>query len=126
MVRRYMEEIYRVLTPGGVGVIYFPRLIKSRKEQSWKEVQADMEKEKGHSLGYREGGFSSKVKSIAIVISMWKMEEIIFRSGFTLLEKTASWDRVGKRLIHHGQYGVAFQKPKLEEDKQVPKRVKKD
>ena len=110
-VEKYLQEIFRVLKPGGVAVIFFTRLIRSKHNQTWKEVEADMVKETNHDLGYREGGPESKVRSINLVMSMWKMEELASRSGFEILDKTASWDKVGKDRVHHGQYGIVIRRP---------------
>jgi len=112
VVKGYLKEIFRVLSEGGVAVIYFPRLIKSSPSQTWREVKKDIEKEKSHNPGYREGGPLTRVKSISIVISMWKMESICREVGFKILEGTASWSEESGGRMFHGQYGIVIQKPK--------------
>jgi len=111
-VKQYLSEIFRVLKPGGVAVLFFTRLIRSGKNQKWVDVEADMVKEREHTTGYREGGPLSKVRTINLVISMWKMEEMVKDAGFELLERTASWDDTDDGRVYHGQYGVVIQKPK--------------
>ena len=111
-VKQYLSEIFRVLKPGGVAVLFFTRLIRSGKNQKWVDVEADMVKEREHPTGYREGGPLSKVRTINLVISMWKMEEMVKDAGFELLERTASWDDTDDGRVYHGQYGVVIQKPK--------------
>ena len=76
-----------------------------------------MEKEKTIPVGYREGGPMSKVKSVSIQISMWKMQEMLEQLEFKILNHTASFDGEGEDKVFHGQYGVVFMKepivPKL-------------
>jgi SAM-dependent methyltransferase len=110
-VEKYLQEIFRVLKPGGVAVLFFTRLIRTGRNQTWEEVEADMALEKIHNPGYREGGPESKVRSINLVMSMWKMEELSSRSGFDILEKTASWDNTKKGKVFHGQYGIVLRRP---------------
>ena len=125
MVRGYLAEINRVLKPGGVAVVFFSRLMRSQRPQTWDQVSADIEREKENKLGYREGGPKSKVKSISIVISMWKMEEMVKSFGLNVMEKTASWDKEGDNKVFHGQYGIVFQKPPEVKQRRRHKRTKK-
>jgi SAM-dependent methyltransferase len=108
---KYVREIFRVLKTGGVAVLFFTRLIRSKHNQTWDEVEADMVREKDHDLGYREGGPLSKVRSINLVISMWMMEELATLAGFKVLQRTASWDDTPAGRVFHGQYGIVLRKP---------------
>jgi SAM-dependent methyltransferase len=109
-VESYLGEIYRVLQPGGIAVLFFTRLMRSGKSQTWKEVEADIEMEKA-TEGFREGGPESKVRSINLVMAMWKMDELASRFGFNILDKTASWDDTPSGRVFHGQYGIVIHKP---------------
>jgi len=124
-IENYLKEIKRVLKSGGVAALFFTRLIRSSKEQTWDEVLKDMEKEKQHSLGYREGGPESKVRTINFVLSMWKMEELVKNAGFVVLDKTASWDDSPEGKIYHGQYGIIFGNPAPGKKTNQLKRKKK-
>ena len=115
-VQKYLAEIYRVLKPGGVAVLFFTRLIRSKPKQMWTEVEVDMQKETEHIDGYREGGPLSKVRSINLVMSMWKMGLLATAAGFDIEDKTASWDDSPTRKVYHGQYGIVLSKPKPKEE----------
>jgi len=117
-VEMYLKEIHRVLKPGSVAVLFFTRLIRSGKNQTWAEVEADMKKELAHPTGYREGGPKSRVRTINLVISMRTMEELSEAAKFQILERTASWDDTPTGKIYHGQYGIVLRKP-------VPKKKAK-
>lgn len=110
-VRKYLSEIYRVLKPGGIAVIFFSRLMRPKGPQTWREVEAYMQREREHIDGYREGGPLSKVRSVNLVMSMWKMDELSTEAGFTVVERTASWDDGPVRKVYHGQYGIVLRKP---------------
>jgi ubiquinone/menaquinone biosynthesis C-methylase UbiE len=116
VTKTYLEEIYRVLKPGGVAVIYFSRMLRSAPNQVWTEVQADMEKEK-EGPGYREGGPKTRVRGINIQMSMWYMEEMVKDVGFDVLDKTGSWDTVNGRKYFFGQYGIIIRKPSASKSK---------
>ena len=111
-VKACLSEIYRVLRPGGAAVVFFSRMMRPKNYQLWKEVELDMRREEEHIDGYREGGPLSKVRSVSIVISMWKMVKLAELAGFTVLERTAEWSEGEKRRQYHGQFGVVLQKPK--------------
>ena len=119
-VEQYLKEIYRVLKPGGVAVLFFVRLLRSGKNQTWGEVEADMVKETTHPTGYREGGPKSKVKSINLVVSMYVMEQLAEAAKFKVLEKTASWSHTVAGRVYHGQYGIVLMKPKLKKAVKKP------
>ena len=122
-VNKYLWEIMRVLKEGGVAVIFFTRLIRSGNSQSWKEVQLDMEKERSHPMGYREGGPESKVRTISLVMGMQIMKDLAESVGFKFLEETASWDDTKAGRVFHGQYGIVLRKPVAEKPKAItPKK----
>jgi len=125
-VNKYLLEIMRVLKEGGVAVIFFTRLIRSGRNQSWKEVQLDMEKERSHPTGYREGGPESKVRTINLVMGMQVMKDLAASVGFNFLEEIASWDDTKAGRVFHGQYGIVLRKPVAEKPKTtLPKKDKR-
>jgi len=111
-VEKYLAEIYRVLRPGGVAVLFFTRLMRPKGPQTWKEVEIHMQKEREHIDGYREGGPLSKVRSVNLVLSMWKMSILASAAGFVIEDETASWTDGPTRKLYHGQYGIVLSKPK--------------
>lgn len=106
----YLAEMFRVMRPGGVAVVYFSRMMRSQREQVWSEVQADINLEKD-GPGYREGGPLTRVRGINIQMSMWYMEELATSEGFEVLDHTASWGSIKRRRYFFGQYGIVFRKP---------------
>lgn len=119
-LRSFLHECYRVMRDHGVGVLFFPRYIRSGKAQSVKEYEADVIAENEDRVGYREGGPNTKIRGISIVISLWKMKELLKEAGFTVIGQTASYDGKGKSKIYHGQHGLIFRKGDAE-----PKETKK-
>jgi len=111
VVESYLKEMFRVMKEGGVAVIFFTRLVRSNRVQSLKQYTADLSKEQTNKLGYREGGPLTRVNLPNFVLSLWKMQELVRKHGFKLLDTTRSQD--GKNKIY-GQHGVVFQKPKKE------------
>jgi len=108
VVDDYLKEMFRVMRPGGVAVIFFTRLCRSKKVQNMSEYVSDIKTEEQHLPGYREGGPLTRVNKTSIVISRWKMVELVKKHGFKYLLPTFSHD---KEKIY-GQHGVVFQKPK--------------
>jgi len=106
-VTSYLKEMFRVLKPGGVAVIFFTRLIWSKSEQHMPEYEADLIKEKQHPEGYREGGPLTRVNRPNLIMSRWKMEELAEKQGFKFLSPTMSQNRD----VIYGQHGVVIQKP---------------
>jgi len=111
-VEKYLSEIHRVLKPGGIAVIYFTRLIRSKTKQNESEYQADIVKENQHTDGFRYGGPLTKVRRIGMVISLWKMAELAEKAGLIIVDKTVSHDGKGKNKVIHGQHGIVLQKYK--------------
>jgi len=107
-VKAILKEMRRVMKKGGVGVIFFSRLIRSGKSQTMQQWEADMLIEKKTPPGFREGGPKSKVKSINLQMAMWFMEGLLEETGFQLIAKTVSHDMVGRNAVCHGQHGVVF------------------
>jgi hypothetical protein len=106
----YLAEINRVLKPGGVGVVFFSRMLRSAVSQTWDQVLADIEKEE-EGPGYREGGPLTRVRGVNIQMTMWKMKELVNNAGFNILDITASSHVINNRRYFFGQYGIIFRKP---------------
>jgi len=125
-VQHYLSECFRVLKPGGVGVIFFPRYIRSGKNQTVGEYEADVRLEMEDKMGYREGGESTILRGISIVVARWRMQEWVEEAGFKVLTWTASYDGKGRGKVYHGQHGIVFQKPapkKVAAPKTPPKKA---
>lgn len=110
-VRSFLQESYRVLRDGGSGVIFFPRYIRTGKAQSVKQYEGDVVAENADKIGYREGGVTTRVRGISIILSLWKMKEILTEVGFEIAGQTASYDGRGRGKVYHGQHGLIFKKP---------------
>jgi ubiquinone/menaquinone biosynthesis C-methylase UbiE len=107
----YLDEIKRVLKPQGIAVIYFTRLIRSKSPQTETEYYADIILENAETVGYRYGGPLTTVRSIAMIISMWKMVELAEASGLEVIDKTFSYDGKGKKKKIYGQHGIVLRNP---------------
>jgi ubiquinone/menaquinone biosynthesis C-methylase UbiE len=108
----YLDEIKRVLKPQGIAVIYFTRLIRSKSPQTETEYYADIILENAETVGYRYGGPLTTVRSIAMIISMWKMVELAEASGLEVIDKTFSYDGKGKKKKIYGQHGIVLRNPR--------------
>lgn len=109
VVEEYLKEMFRVMKHGGVAVLFFTRLIRSQRVQSLEQYFDDIEKENRHPTGFREGGPLTRVNRPNLVISSWKMERLVKKHGFLVVETTHSENDEGKVC---GQHGVVFMKPK--------------
>jgi ubiquinone/menaquinone biosynthesis C-methylase UbiE len=115
-IKKYLEEIYRVMKPSGIGIVFFSRMLRSDRNQPWSEVLKDIKKER-EIPGFREGGPKTKVRGINIQMAMWYMEDLAKGAGFELLSRTGSWDIINKRKYFFGQYGILFRKPSTSKSK---------
>jgi len=106
-VESYLKEMFRVMTEGAVAVIFFTRLIRSKRIQSLEEYEADIKLEEQHPTGYREGGELTRVNRANLVLSRWKMVELVLTMGFKYIAPTFSHDE--DKI--YGQHGIVFQKP---------------
>lgn len=120
VVESYLKEIYRVLRGGGVAVIFFTRLVRTKSVQTEEEYSEDIIKEKQHITGYREGGPKTLVNRANLVISLWKMASLAKTHGFAVLSTTRSHD---KDKIY-GQHGIVIQKPKTVRLKKTKKKTR--
>lgn len=121
-VEDYLREMFRVMTEGAIAVIFFTRLVRTRNAQSLVEYEEDIKLEEQHETGYREGGPLTRVNRANLVISQWKMKELVEKHGFKFIHTTYSHD---KDKIY-GQHGVVFQKPKtIPLERKVEKITKK-
>ena len=114
-----------MLKDHGVGIICFPRYIRTGKSQSVKEYEGDVIAENTDRIGYRDGGVTTKVKGISVIVSLWKMKELLSEAGFTVIGQTASYDGRGRGKVYHGQHGLIFRKGEPEPEhppveKEVP------
>jgi SAM-dependent methyltransferase len=108
-----LNEIYRVLKPGGVAVIYFTRLVRKSNAQTIAEYKADLKTEESQELGYREGGPLTKVRATGIIIALWKMIESAKEIDFQIVKKTYSHDKNDDRSVTvFGQHGLVLRKKK--------------
>ena len=120
-VTRTLKEIYRVLRPGGVSVIYYSRLVKTKKKETPAEYEADIELENKHETGFEANESLTQVFKKGITIARWKMAELVTSIGFEILEHTSSND--GGFVF--GQHGIVLKKPALVEPKKVPRLIKR-
>jgi len=109
IVESYLKEMFRVMTEGGIAVIFFTRLCRSKKIQDVIEYMSDIKIEEQHPTGYREGGSLTRVNRANLILSRWKMEELVEKNNFKFLNFTFSHD---KDKIY-GQHGIVFQKPMI-------------
>ncbi|KXH76339.1 MAG: hypothetical protein AM326_07200 [Candidatus Thorarchaeota archaeon SMTZ-45] len=122
-VQSFLSECYRVMKDHAVGVIFFPRYIRTGKAQSVKDYEGDVIAENADKKGYREGGVTTRVRGISIIVALWKMKEMLKKAGFNILGQTASYDGKGRGKVYHGQHGLIFRKgdEEPEEKAQEPK-----
>lgn len=124
VVESYLKEMYRVMTDGGIAVIFFTRLIRKNKVQNLDQYNADIVEEEGHPEGYREGGPLTRVNRANLIMSVWKMVELVKKHKFECISPTFSHD--DDKI--YGQHGIVFRKPKkikLNMKKKKPIIVKK-
>jgi len=106
----YLRDAYAVLKPGGLALIYFSRMYRSRKHETKEEWLAAIEHEEEMER-YREIS-GSTIQKINLQISMQQMVDMCECVGFEVLERTASTRRIDGILCHHGQHGVVLRKEK--------------
>jgi hypothetical protein len=109
-VRLYLHELNRVLIHGGIAVIYFSRLLRSKQDQNIEEYKQDMLLETKNEKGYNEKQ-DTKVNQINLRIAMWRMEAEVNKAGLTVVDRTAShsYDK-NKNLVIGGQHGIVLKK----------------
>jgi SAM-dependent methyltransferase len=116
-VEQVVREIYRVLTFKGVAVIYYPRLVKSKRRETIEEYNADVERELQNPLGYDVKESLTDIAKAGITIAKWKMTELAASAGFELLEHTASHDEG----FIYGQHGIVLRRPEFVKPVQTQK-----
>jgi len=109
-VKAYLKEIRKVLRPGGTAVIYFGRLCRCKRLQTQEQFQEDLRKEVEHETGYRDGGASTRVNGIRLVIAAWKMEEMAEAAGLKVESFTASHAETENGPVYFGQHGIVLRK----------------
>jgi hypothetical protein len=95
-----------------VAIIYFTRLVRSKSGQTKKEYLADISKENEHKNGYRFGGPLTKVRNVAMIVSLWKMRQLSEEIGFEVIVNLYSHDGKGEKTTIHGQHGIVLRKPR--------------
>lgn len=105
VVRRYLEECYRVMKPGGVAVLYFARMNRQKPNETKEEWE--------ESIAMEVDMYHEKVKvvnHVNLTISMEWMETEAWKVGFQILERTASTVAVNNIEYYHGQHGLVLRK----------------
>jgi len=118
-VRSFLSESYRVMKDHAVGIVFFPRFIRTGKAQSVKEYEGDVIAENADKMGFREGGVTTQVRGISIILSLWKMKELLTEAGFQILGQSASFDGKGRGKVYHGQHGLVFRKGDAEPEEKA-------
>lgn len=109
----YLKEAYRVLRPGGIAIIYFTRVLRRKKHQTWEEVLEDVQEELNRKVEYREKE-GVAVNRINLALSLWWMEEQASKIGFRKAAVTASSKRLDNVPYYHGQYGLILRRTQSE------------
>lgn len=115
-VEQTLKEIFRVLKVGGIAVIYYPRLVKTKRKETFEEYQIDIELEKKHEKGFEANESLTEVFKRGIILARWKMVELVTKIGFDILEHTCSND--GGFVF--GQHGIVLGKPAVVEPEVKP------
>lgn len=108
-VRVYLQEIYRVLKYGGIAVIYFSRLFRSKVDQTQEEYRKDITEETKIQKGYNEKQ-DVPVNQINLRIALWRMEAEAEHAGLTIVNRTASHQVKNRQIIVGGQHGLILRK----------------
>ena len=109
-VRTYLKEIHRVLLTGGVAVIYFSRLVRTKTNQDVNEYGRDLLTEQLIKIGYNEKK-DVPVNQINLRISLWRMSEEAKEAGFEILERTMSHTKDERgNIVIGGQHGIVLRK----------------
>ena len=106
-----LKEVFRVLKPEGVAVIFYSRLVKTQKKETPKQYAADIKLEDKHETGFDARESLTEVFKKGIGIARWKMTELVKVIGFDVLEHTSSND--GGFI--YGQHGIVLRKPLIVE-----------
>lgn len=105
----YLNEISRVLKYGGVAVIYFSRLIRTKIDQTIKEYNADLKEEERHKVGaVKQDGVP--VNQINSKVAMWRMITESQRVGLTVVDRSCSFRHVNGEIAIGGQHGIVLRK----------------
>jgi len=107
----YLKETFRVLRPGGLAVIYFARIQRSKKRQTKEEWKHDIKHEQFEWLQKD----NVKIQKINLTISMKWMVNRCKEIGFEVLEETASTINIHEITYYCGQHGVVLRKPREEQ-----------
>lgn len=119
--KKVLSEIFRVLKPKGVAVIYYPRLVKTKRMETFQEYENGLKVEETDKEGCREQGSLTKVFKKGITIARWKMVELVQDVGFEILEHSCS----NEGGFVFGQHGIIIRKPALVELEKKPRLVRR-
>lgn len=119
--KKVLSEILRVLIPKGIAVIYYSRLVKTKRMETFQEYENDLKAEETDKEGFREQGSLTKAFKKGITIARWKMVELVQELGFEVLEHSCSND--GGFVF--GQHGIVIRKPALVEPEKKPRLIRR-
>ena len=109
--RRYIEETYRVLKPGGVAVLYFGRKYRWSFNRSWR-ILYDLDRWMERWLlpdGYEE--IPAGVNCTNLRVSLSHAIELARANGFTILRRMVSRRAVPDGMgLYGGQNGLVLKK----------------
>ena len=108
-VVQYLNEIRRVLKYGGVAVIYFSRLVRSKLEQSMEEYAKDIDLEAKDKIGATLTR-NVPVNQINLRVALWKIISEAQRAGLTVIDRTCSFSIVDGKTVVEGQHGIILRK----------------
>lgn len=110
--RKYFEESYRVLKPGGVAILYYSRYSKLSKGKSevWLYLLDKLLERFFLPRGYKE--LLSVVNDVNLVVSTNYVKEISKKIGFEVEKVLISRINVPDGVdVYGGQHGVLLRKP---------------
>lgn len=109
VVVSYLNEIRRVLKYGGIAVLYFSRLKRSKLDQSLDEYAKDIDLESNHKTGAILID-DAPVNQINSRIAMWRMVSEVQRAGLTVIDRSCSFRMVDTKPVVGGQHAIICRK----------------
>lgn len=110
IVKNYIDEISRVLSPGGVGILYYGRYRRFSlcTQKQWRFFLDLLSESILHPKGYKE--FPAKVNSTNLYISRHHMKKMLATCGLSFHNHLHSYRP--DYSSYGGQHGIIFTKPK--------------